>query len=126
MKLSTYCCILGLLCFSALLSAQETTPEKLAPFTAVRWNELEKPLVEVEGIWYEWLKINDIPVEDIIASVQQTEVRKWKKRVSEDLVEVLEKMGRKTPKPCHRQCRKKTGESTGPYHQMWKPHLRIL
>ncbi len=70
-------------------------PDKAAPFTAVKWSD-EQPVVRVEGGWYELQSLNGIPIEEIVAFCKQEYDRKWQKRFSEDLVEVLQMMG-KTP-----------------------------
>ncbi len=64
---------------------------KLSPFEAVRWDDMQ-PEVMLDGEWFDWIAINGIPTEDIVAFSQTYDAR-WKKRVEEDLVELLTVMG---------------------------------
>jgi serine-type D-Ala-D-Ala carboxypeptidase/endopeptidase len=66
----------------------ERKPPKLSPFTAVQFED-EKVTVTYNGQAYEWLELDGINVEDIIASSKKHFGDRWQMRVSEDLVEVL-------------------------------------
>ena len=68
------------------------TPPKLSPFTAVRF-ENEQVIVGYDGQTYQWLELNGIKVEDIVASSRKQFGEQWQKRISEDLVELLWGMG---------------------------------
>jgi hypothetical protein len=74
---------------------------RLAPFTGVRWRG-DVPEVEVEGVWGELLSIDGVPADRIVAFSRQRFAEPsdtlWRKRFSEDLVEVLAGMG-KPPAP---------------------------
>jgi RNA polymerase sigma factor (sigma-70 family) len=71
--------------------------ERAAPFTAVRWKG-DAAEVQVENNWYELVALDGIPVGKIVqfAKAQwpggDPKQPLWKKRMSEDLVEVLTKM----------------------------------
>ena len=75
--------------------------DKRAPFTGVRWRG-EIPEVEVGGTWMELLAIDGVPAERIVAFCKARYPRPadvlWRKRFSEDLVEVLTAM-KKPPGP---------------------------
>ncbi len=72
--------------------------KRTAPFTGMRWMG-EKAQVLVDRTWYEWVALDGMPAEKIIQFAKEAypdgDVTKplWKKRVSEDLVEVLSNMG---------------------------------
>jgi RNA polymerase sigma factor (sigma-70 family) len=70
---------------------------RLAPFTGVRWRG-EIPEVEVGGAWWELLSIDGVPAARIVAFCKERYGRPadllWRKRFSEDLVEVLAGMGK--------------------------------
>lgn len=76
--------------------AQDSLPEKASPFTAVNWQK-DEPLVQFQGDWYQFEQLDHLSKEDILNFVKKAYPSKWKKRFSEDLVEVLAKMGY-TPK----------------------------
>ena len=61
---------------------------KVSPFTEVQF-EAQKIIVTYEGQNYEWLELDGIKVEDIVAAAQKRFLGRWQKRVSEDLVDVL-------------------------------------
>jgi hypothetical protein len=62
-----------------------------APFAAVRWRD-SVPEVQVKGVWYELLTLNDVPVEEIVSFCKETYGRIWRKRFEEDLTNALDKM----------------------------------
>ncbi|MEA2709843.1 MAG: hypothetical protein QOF78_2444 [Phycisphaerales bacterium] len=65
----------------------------LAPFDAIRWNG-EAAQVRVDNVWCDWLAIDDMPLERLVAYCKQHYGRDlWQKRIAEDLVEVLIGMG---------------------------------
>jgi serine-type D-Ala-D-Ala carboxypeptidase/endopeptidase len=63
-------------------------PPKVSPFTAVRF-EGEHVIVAYDDQTYQWLELNGIKVDDIVASAKQQFGGQWQKRISEDLVELL-------------------------------------
>lgn len=73
---------------------------KLAPFTAVRWNESAPdvpgvPDVEVGGEFRRLLAIDGVPAADVVRFCETTYgARRVRKRFSEDLVEVMTRLGR--------------------------------
>ncbi len=83
------------LCFSLYSTAAcyaDSAPDRSSPFTAVDW-EGDQPLVQFEGEWYEPLRLDKLDVAEILSFCRKTYGDKWKKRFSEDLVEVLDAMG---------------------------------
>ena len=70
----------------------DNVPPKLSPFTAVRFED-EQVIVVYDGQTYQWLELNGIKVEDIVASSKKQFGGQWQKRISEDLVELLWGMG---------------------------------
>ncbi|MFK7768637.1 MAG: S41 family peptidase [Mariniblastus sp.] len=71
--------------------------EKLSPFTKVTFEE-DKIFVEFENKRWQWLALDDLRVAKIEAGAKKLYQDGWKKRVSEDLVEVLGRMGHTTGK----------------------------
>lgn len=61
---------------------------KVSPFTSVGLNN-EKVFVQYEGRILQWLEMDGIQVEDIIASAKEQFGKQWGKRIREDLVQVL-------------------------------------
>jgi RNA polymerase sigma factor (sigma-70 family) len=68
-------------------------PKRLAPFSGIRWRK-DVPEVQVDGVWYELMALNDLPVAQIFAYQKgNRDKNSWKKHFSEDLVDVLTRMG---------------------------------
>ena len=66
---------------------------KLSPYDAIRWTD-DSPQIHVDGVWYEWLALDDIEAPNIVEFAKRTyHVVEVKRRIGEDLVEVLTKMG---------------------------------
>jgi hypothetical protein len=65
---------------------------KVAPFTGVRW-ENDRPVVEVQGRWSPLVSIDGIPVDQLMQFARQEFGDKARKRLVEDPVELLSKMG---------------------------------
>jgi hypothetical protein len=65
---------------------------KLSPFSAVRWRS-DIPDVLVDGAWYELLKIDDVPVFDLMAYWAKAAPRQLQTRFEEDLGELLSRVG---------------------------------
>ena len=63
-------------------------PPKLLPFTDVRF-ENDRVFVAYEGWDYQWLELDHLSVEDVVASAKGQFGDRWQKRIAEDLVEVL-------------------------------------
>ena len=78
------------LMISISLNAQ--VPDKASPFTAVKW-EQDQPVVQFEGQWYDVQSIHGVSVDEILDFCKKEYDRRWQKRFSEDLVEVLTTMG---------------------------------
>ncbi len=67
--------------------------EKLAPYPAIRWEEGDRPHVQIQERWYGLLAVNGITLEDMVAFSKKTYADRWKKRINEDLVQVMSEMG---------------------------------
>jgi hypothetical protein len=65
---------------------------KLAPFSAIRWNDAT-PEVKVKDVWYELLDIDNTDAKEIVKFCKDKEARLWQKRFEEDLVEMMARMG---------------------------------
>ena len=92
--------LLGLL--AGVLLGQEQKPastpgqeyEKLAPFEAVRWTEGDGVEVDLGGIKYKVLELQDLPIKDVLDYCRKHYDKEWRKAFEENLVEVLSKMGK--------------------------------
>ncbi len=82
--------ILGVILALSTLTAfgQKLKLEKASPFTAVKW-ENSQPVVQFNKEWYAFEKLDHIPMDKILDFCKKRYDVKWKKRFSEDLVEVL-------------------------------------
>jgi len=65
---------------------------RLSPFEAVRWRG-QTPQVQVRGKWYEFVAMNGLSANQIVALCQALDNANWQKRFEEDLVEVLMRTG---------------------------------
>ena len=65
---------------------------RVAPFTGVRW-ENDRPIVRVQDRWSPLVSIDGVPIERIIEFARQEFRENARKRIAEDLVEVLSVMG---------------------------------
>ncbi len=65
---------------------------KVAPFSGVRW-ENDLPTVRVDGDWSRLRSIDGFPIEEIMSFSREQYGSLARKRFTEDLVEVLSKMG---------------------------------
>ena len=65
---------------------------KVAPYTGVRWQN-DRPVVCVHDKWSPLVSINDIPIDQIMEFANKEFGERARKRIAEDLVEVLSKMG---------------------------------
>lgn len=83
--------LLAMLLISSIAYAQKLTLEKASPFTAVKWED-ETPIVQFNNEWYQFEKLDNLKKEELIDFCKKEYGKKWKKRFSEDLVEVLQGM----------------------------------
>jgi len=67
-------------------------PKRLAPFSGIRWHK-DLPEVQVDGVWYKLIALNDLPVAQIFAYQKTSGDNDWQKHFGEDLVDVLTHMG---------------------------------
>ena len=65
---------------------------KASPFTDVRFSG-ERVIVTYAGQAYQWLEVDEVKVEEIVAWSRRRFGSNWQMRVAEDLVEVLHSMG---------------------------------
>ncbi|GLB49145.1 S41 family peptidase [Neptunitalea lumnitzerae] len=72
--------------------SQKLEMEKASPFTAVKW-EKNTPIVLFENHWYTLEKLDTYTTEELLAFCRKEYGSKWKKRFSEDLVEILTELG---------------------------------
>lgn len=85
--------ILTILCFTSLIVfGQKLKLEKASPFTAVKW-EKEQPIVKFKNEWYHFEKLDHFSKKEILDFCKIEYGDKWKKRFSEDLVDVLKGLG---------------------------------
>ncbi len=63
-----------------------------SPYAGLRWKG-ETPEVEVDGTWSELLSVEGIQTPLLIGYCKQTAGSRWRKRFSEDLVQVLNRLG---------------------------------
>lgn len=83
-------CILALLCLCSVMGfSQKLTLKKASPFTAVKW-ENEQPIVQFENDWYYFEKLDQFTKKELLDFCKSEFGDTWKKRFSEDLVEVLQ------------------------------------
>lgn len=73
-------------------STSRYAPEKSSPFTAVEW-EQDIPRVRFNNTWMYFEGIGQLTSKTIVAYCKKTYGAIWKKRFSEDFVEVLDGMG---------------------------------
>ena len=91
-KMRTYL-ILTILCFTTIIAfGQKLQLEKASPFAAVKW-EKEQPIVKFENEWYLFEKLDHLSRKEILDFCKIEYGDKWRKRFSEDLVDVLKGLG---------------------------------
>ncbi|WP_428387872.1 hypothetical protein [Mucisphaera sp.] len=84
------------LTMDSLLRTEGEGYPRLSPFEAIIWGEEEEdviPTVKVDGVWYFLGSIDAVPIDDLVAFSRETFGDRWQKRIDEDLVEVMSKMG---------------------------------
>ena len=87
------CLIVTLVCFHSLFAfSQKSDLVKASPFTAVKW-EGDQPLVQFHHEWYHLEKLDNFLKDVILDFAKKRYGSKWKKRFSEDLVEILHELG---------------------------------
>lgn len=69
---------------------------RLSPFTEVRLRGEDAADVELEGVFYKLVSINDVSTADLLDAACKHYGELWQKRFIEDLVEVMEQVG---PRP---------------------------
>jgi hypothetical protein len=85
-------------------------PPKLSPFTEVRYDS-DKAMVRVQGEIYELVSLDGIDAAKIVQSSKEQFGDLWQKRFSEDLVELLWRMGHRPKLAVKLELRNsKTGE----------------
>jgi len=90
--------VLGFLlmfCIGAyLLGSVDHNPDapRVSPFTEIHYED-SQVIVTYQEQAYQWLELDGIQVEDITSTAKFYYWGRWQKRVSEDLVDVLWKMG---------------------------------
>lgn len=83
--------LLPFITFVTSCNSTKVLPEKASPFTAVKWND-SIPQVQYNGEWYSMEKLDHLTTNEILRFCKKEYQHKWKKRFSEDLIEVLKKM----------------------------------
>ena len=70
---------------------------KKSPFAAMRWSETQHdkdfPEVRLGDQWFKLVSLDGLQVEEIVAFSKNSNGDKWRKRIEEDLVELLMRMG---------------------------------
>jgi RNA polymerase sigma factor (sigma-70 family) len=67
---------------------------KVSPFTGLR-AEGETLKVEIDGTWYQLVRLQGVTTERLVAFAKQTYKERWLKRLAEDIYEVLLDLGAK-------------------------------
>ncbi len=62
------------------------------PYADLRWVR-DSPEVQVDGEWYALVAIDDLKSAYLVGFCQQSNERNWRKRFSEDLIQVLNRQG---------------------------------
>ncbi|MCD6010760.1 MAG: beta-lactamase [Flavipsychrobacter sp.] len=74
----------------------QNAPERTAPYSAVKWLQAN-PYVMVNDGWYLLVKLHGTEANKIVAFCKQEKGDRWQKWFSEDIVEVMQKMGKPLP-----------------------------
>jgi len=68
---------------------------KVSPFSAVRAHgDVLAVQIEISGAWYQLAEIDGVPTADLVAAAKRHYRARWLKRISEDLDNVYEVLGR--------------------------------
>ncbi|MEW4486491.1 protein kinase [Thalassoglobus sp. JC818] len=70
------------------------TTDRRSPFTDIRFEEDGEIIVTLDGQNYEWLSIDGVKVSELITASKRFYGVQWHKRIAEDLIELLMKMGK--------------------------------
>ncbi|UZR96332.1 S41 family peptidase [Chondrinema litorale] len=79
--------------FTSIGFSQTLSLKKASPFTAVKWTDEDQPIVKFNDEWHTLIKLDKHTTQEILDFCKEEFQDKWQKRFSEDLVEVLTKMG---------------------------------
>lgn len=93
----TYFILFAFCLISFIGFSQKLQLEKASPFTAVKWKS-NQPIVKFNAAWYHLEKLNIYTTKELLDFCKKEFGKKWKKRFSEDLIEVLKAMGAKSNK----------------------------
>ncbi|MCO8121335.1 protein kinase [Stieleria sp. TO1_6] len=74
------------------LGVEQTEPPKISPFTRMEIED-DRVVVTFDSKQYELLGIDQFPMEELAKKTRDRYGKKWKKRLSEDLVEVFWQLG---------------------------------
>lgn len=99
-------------------------PDKASPFTAVRWQQ-DVPFVRFKGEWYRFESLDGLSRQQILDFAKAEHGRRWQKRFSEDLVEVLQGMGHQ-PEVSVSLVLSKDGQSASYQGRMTKDNRRAV
>jgi hypothetical protein len=91
--MKSYFSLLMLLLFTSVSIGQTLNLEKASPFTAVKWTDEDQPMVKFKDEWFTLVKLDNHTTKELLDFCKKEFDDKWQKRFSEDLVEVLTKMG---------------------------------
>jgi len=86
---------------------------RISPFSALRWADdrpMSRPMVQVDGRWYELLAINGMKASEIIAFCQRRYGDRAEKRFVEDIYDVLLAAGIADPKVVDLRVRDEMGQ----------------
>jgi C-terminal processing protease CtpA/Prc len=93
-KMKHYIIVFAILILGVSAFGQQLDLEKASPFTAINWKN-NKPIVQFNNQWYQLEKIEEYDIKKILTFCKTQFGRKWKRRFSEDLVEVFKAMNYK-------------------------------
>ena len=91
--MKSYFSLLMFLLFTSVSLGQTLNLEKASPFTAVKWTDEDQPMVKFKDEWFTLVKLDNHTTKELLDFCKKEFDDKWQKRFSEDLIEVLTKMG---------------------------------
>ncbi|CAD7702953.1 unnamed protein product [Ostreobium quekettii] len=65
---------------------------RVSPYSGIRW-ENDRPLVRIDDQWYDLLAVDGISVDRIVGFAKKQYGRRARKRVAEDLIQILAELG---------------------------------
>jgi RNA polymerase sigma factor (sigma-70 family) len=68
--------------------------DKLAPYSGIRWKDDGSAEIQIGDVWLGWLALDGVELTKIVDFAKREYRRDWQRRIGEDLVEVLTKMGK--------------------------------